>query len=60
MFFIVSARPFKNAPNDLPLNYYQAQFNEALVSMTAGFHPDSFWEAPEDAHEEELGAIKEE
>ena len=31
-------------PNDLPLNLFQAKFNEALVTMFAGFHPDSWWE----------------
>lgn len=35
--------PFRNVPNDLPLNYFQAQFNEALVVMFAGFHPESWW-----------------
>lgn len=29
--------PFKNAPNDLPLNNYQAQFNEALLMMYSGY-----------------------
>jgi len=33
-------QPFINSPNDLPLNYYQAQFNEALQVMFTGFHPD--------------------
>jgi hypothetical protein len=32
--------PFQNVPNDLPLRLFQAQFNEALVSVYAGFHPD--------------------
>jgi Bestrophin, RFP-TM, chloride channel len=36
--------PFQNIPNDLPLTTYQAEFNEALVTMYAGFHPDSWWE----------------
>lgn len=36
--------PFKNVPNDLPLTTFQAQFNEALVTIYAGFHPDSWWE----------------
>jgi hypothetical protein len=36
--------PFQNVPNDLPLNFFQAQFNEALVTMFGGWHPDSFWE----------------
>jgi predicted membrane chloride channel (bestrophin family) len=36
--------PFQNFPNELPLNFFQAQFNEALTTMFAGFHPDSYWE----------------
>jgi predicted membrane chloride channel (bestrophin family) len=40
--------PFQNVPNDLPLITFQAQFNEALVTMYAGFHPDAWWHvAPE-------------
>lgn len=35
--------PFRNVPNDLPLNNMQAQFNEALLVMFAGFHPESWW-----------------
>ena len=38
--------PFRNVPNDLPLTTFQAQFNEALITMYAGFNPDSWWEAP--------------
>jgi hypothetical protein len=35
--------PFVRYPNDLPLNNYQAQFNEALISsLYGGFHPDSW------------------
>lgn len=40
--------PFQNAPNDLPLTTFQAQFNEALVTMYAGYHPDAFWEVKTD------------
>jgi Bestrophin, RFP-TM, chloride channel len=36
--------PFINVPNDLPLTTFQAQLNEALVTMYAGYHPDSWWE----------------
>mmetsp|Transcript_16833 Transcript_16833/g.31880 ORF Transcript_16833/g.31880 Transcript_16833/m.31880 type:complete len:680 (+) Transcript_16833:161-2200(+) len=36
--------PFRNVPNDLPLNNFQAQFNEALVVMFAGFHPEAWWD----------------
>lgn len=33
--------PFYQFPNDIPLNNYQAQFNESLIStLYAGFHPD--------------------
>jgi hypothetical protein len=38
--------PFHNIPNDLPLTTFQAQFNEALCVMFAGFHPDAWWEPP--------------
>mmetsp|Transcript_21912 Transcript_21912/g.43430 ORF Transcript_21912/g.43430 Transcript_21912/m.43430 type:complete len:711 (-) Transcript_21912:314-2446(-) len=36
--------PFRNAPNDVPLRTLLAMGNEALVTMYAGWHPDSFWE----------------
>lgn len=36
--------PFINVPNDLPLLHFQAQFNEALICMYAGFHPDAWFE----------------
>ena len=39
--------PFQNVPNDLPLCTYMAQFNEALISTYSGFHPDSWWELPQ-------------
>ena len=39
--------PFDNVPNDVPLNNFQAQYNEALMTMFAGFHPDAFWEVTE-------------
>jgi predicted membrane chloride channel (bestrophin family) len=34
--------PFLNEPNDIPLNNYQAQFNESLLVMFAGYHPDFY------------------
>ncbi|CAB9506661.1 Bestrophin, RFP-TM, chloride channel [Seminavis robusta] len=40
--------PFQNAPNDLPANNLHAQYNEALMAMFAGYHPDAFWEVKED------------
>jgi hypothetical protein len=38
--------PFRNIPNELPVVTYQAEFNEALLTIYSGFHPDSFWKAP--------------
>lgn len=35
--------PFHNVPNELPIITFQAQYNEALVTMYAGYHPDSWW-----------------
>ncbi len=35
--------PFQNIPNEIPLNHFQAQFNEGLMIMFFGFHPDSYW-----------------
>lgn len=35
--------PFQNVPNDVPLNNYQAQFNEGLMVMFYGYHPDAYW-----------------
>ena len=39
--------PFKNVPNDIPLNNLQAQYNEALMVMFTGYHPDSYWQVEE-------------
>jgi Bestrophin, RFP-TM, chloride channel len=36
--------PFINVPNDLPLVTFQDEFNDALLTMYSGFHPDSYWE----------------
>lgn len=35
--------PFRNVPNEIPLVTLQAQYNEALLTMYAGYHPDFFW-----------------
>ena len=35
--------PFRNIPNEIPLVTLQAQYNEALITMYAGYHPDHFW-----------------
>ncbi|CAJ1941221.1 unnamed protein product [Cylindrotheca closterium] len=46
--------PFKNVPNDLPLNNYQAQFNESLMIMFYGYHPDGHnWVPPQQEEQEE-------
>merc|ERR1719401_3259323 len=36
--------PFRNAANDVPLCTLLAFYNEALVTMYAGFHPDAYWD----------------
>ena len=36
--------PFRNAPNDVPLCTLLAFYNEALITMFAGFHPDAYWD----------------
>ncbi|KAL7562992.1 hypothetical protein ACA910_018629 [Epithemia clementina (nom. ined.)] len=48
--------PFQNVPNDLPLTTFQAQINEALVTMYAGYHPDAHWAivSSDDADDDEV------
>mmetsp|Transcript_17813 Transcript_17813/g.20302 ORF Transcript_17813/g.20302 Transcript_17813/m.20302 type:complete len:560 (+) Transcript_17813:218-1897(+) len=36
--------PFRNVPNEIPLCTLQAMFNESLITLFSGFHPDHFWE----------------
>ena len=36
--------PFRNVPNEIPLCTLHALYNEALVTMFAGYNPDSFWD----------------
>lgn len=35
--------PFRNVPNELPLVTLQAQYNEALMTLYIGYHPDHYW-----------------
>jgi len=35
--------PYRNYPNEIPLGTLLAVYNEALVSMCTGFHPDAYW-----------------
>lgn len=35
--------PYKNYPNEIPLVSLMAMFNESLLTMCSGFHPDGFW-----------------
>lgn len=37
--------PFRNVPNEIPLCTLQAMFNESLITMYAGYHPDHYWNA---------------
>jgi predicted membrane chloride channel (bestrophin family) len=48
--------PFRNVPNDLPVVTLQAEFNEALITMYAGYHPDAFWDAKFFRRRASLGA----
>ena len=41
--------PMVNVPNDVPLNNYHAQFNEALMGMFKGYHPDAYWRVKREA-----------
>jgi predicted membrane chloride channel (bestrophin family) len=40
--------PFQNVPNDIPLNNFQGQFNEGLMTMFFAYHPDSYWQVEQD------------
>jgi len=48
--------PFRNVPNELPLVTMQAQFNEALITMYSGYHPDSYWKEEAEEIEEMISA----
>lgn len=37
--------PYRNVPNELPLVTMQAELNESLLTMYAGFHPDFGWQS---------------
>lgn len=39
--------PFRNTPNDVPLCTFLAMYNEALITLYAGYHPDHYWDADE-------------
>mmetsp|Transcript_25008 Transcript_25008/g.50893 ORF Transcript_25008/g.50893 Transcript_25008/m.50893 type:complete len:633 (-) Transcript_25008:343-2241(-) len=36
--------PYRNMPNDIPLVTMLAMFNESLITMYAGYHPDHYWD----------------
>lgn len=52
--------PFTHVPNDLPLTTYQAQFNEALVTIYAGYNPNSWWEYTKSARSSKWAIDEEE
>lgn len=39
--------PFRNIPNEIPLVTLQAMFNESLLTLLSGYHPDHFWDGDE-------------
>ena len=53
--------PFRNIPNDIPLCTFLAQFNEALITMYSGYHPDHYWDADKfrRSYEAQLSMVKE-
>lgn len=42
--------PYKNFPNEIPLLTLSAMFNESLITMFAGYHPDHFWNGDDFRH----------
>jgi len=36
--------PFQSSPNEVPLCSLLAMYNESLIAMCSGFHPDAYWE----------------
>lgn len=36
--------PYKNTPNEIPLCTLLAMYNESLIAMCSGYHPDGYWE----------------
>jgi len=39
--------PFRNIPNEIPLTTLQAMFNESLLTVYSGYHPDHYWNGDE-------------
>ena len=35
--------PYRNTPNEVPLCTLLAMYNEALIAMCSGYHPDGYW-----------------
>lgn len=44
--------PFRNVPNEIPLCTLQAMFNESLITLFSGYHPDHFWEPKDYQYQE--------
>mmetsp|Transcript_23769 Transcript_23769/g.35246 ORF Transcript_23769/g.35246 Transcript_23769/m.35246 type:complete len:593 (+) Transcript_23769:114-1892(+) len=51
--------PFRNVPNEIPLLTLQAMFNESLITLFSGYHPDHFWDPDEYRHYGQEKAKKE-
>lgn len=53
--------PFRNVPNEIPLCTFLAQFNESLVTILSGYHPDHYWNADKfrRSYEAQLSMVKE-
>ena len=46
--------PFRNVPNEIPVVTLQALFNEALIVLYSGYHPDQYWNG-DDYRKSDLG-----
>lgn len=51
--------PYRNVPNEIPLVTLQAMFNEALITLYSGYHPDHFWDPDQYMTYGEMKARKE-
>merc|ERR1712038_2140711 len=49
--------PFRNVPNEIPLRKLQAFFNESLITLYSGFHPDHYWDPDEYRNPELLKSV---
>ena len=42
----------QNVPNEVPLCTLLAMYNESLIAMCSGYHPNHYWETHNSDHNE--------